>query len=91
LTSTASPAIDAQQESGHEDNSGIIGLGTERFLLPRKRFGKGAGVFFSNAYSRPSEMVDGINDGARLNISRSNNAAAQRYHAGAASDFRHSR
>jgi hypothetical protein len=47
--------------------------------------------FFPNAYSRPSEMVDGINDGARLNISRSNNAAAQRYHAGATSDFRHSR
>ena len=42
-------------------------------------------LFFPNAYSQPSEMVDGLNEGARLQIGRSHNAAAaQRYHSGAA-------
>ena len=49
-------------------------------------------LFFPNAYSQPSEMVDGINEGARFHIARSHNAAAaQRYHSGAAFDLRHAR
>jgi hypothetical protein len=41
--------------------------------------------FFPNAYAQPSEMVDGLNEGARFHTAQINNGtAAQRYHSGAA-------